>query len=143
MINAGSWPESEHLCNLHVQVLLCYGLRGRLQAALLPPAAGGPCRQARAGTQCATPVSGGSTLLTTPAAAAAAALEPQILRLLLELDVPDDATRGRAGRTRYSSKSTCLVLAAFEYMSTSQCQIGLPKLDVPDDATRGRTGRTR
>lgn len=65
-----------------VQLLLSYSLRGRLQAALLLERDGG---------------------LNPAARSAAAALEPQILRLLLELDAPDDATRGRRGdRTRYS-----------------------------------------
>lgn len=61
--------------------MLCYGLRRQLQAALLPDE--GPAVAVQNSTE-----------------HAAAALEPQILRLLLELDVPDDATRGRASRTR-------------------------------------------
>ena len=69
------------LCLPRLQVVLCYGLRRQLQAALLPED------------------SGAATIPKT-AEHAAAALEPQILRLLLELDVPDDATRGRASRTR-------------------------------------------
>lgn len=65
------------------QVVLCYGLRSRLQAALLPDGGRSPSAQ-------------------HPAAQPAAALEQQVLRLLLELDVPDDATRGRASRTRFA-----------------------------------------
>ena len=68
-------------CMLQLQVVLCYGLRRQLQAALLPD-------ESHAAS------------LHDTSEHATAALEPQILRLLLELDVPDDATRGHASRTR-------------------------------------------
>ena len=67
-----------------MQVVLCYGLRRQLQAALLPD-------------------DSHAAAIQNATEHAAAALEPQILRLLLELDVPDDATRGRASRTRWDS----------------------------------------
>lgn len=72
---------------LCVQVLLSYGLRGRLQAALLPqpaaPPVAGTARQAAAGVILSPPVLHGlqSEMLPAPAAA----LEPQILQLLHEV----------------------------------------------------------
>jgi hypothetical protein len=76
-----SQPESSGLLARRLQVVLCYGLRRQLQAALLPD-------------------DSHAAAVQNTAEHAATALEPQILRLLLELDVPDDATRGRASRTR-------------------------------------------
>ena len=79
-MQASSIGDIQH-SSPRLQVVLCYGLRSQLQAALLPD-------ESHAAT------------MQNAAECSAAVLEPQILRLLLELDVPDDATRGRASRTR-------------------------------------------